>query len=241
MPLRDDELHYFYIISNKPVAISVLNDKRQIPLLVSGEKMRHFPSQREGWQTAVTTAAEEAARSNPSQVYLVYKCIDMNPSRSWSHHYNTERNFWFLEQEELNIVQIQPICAADINVVSRHQGCGQVNGELKHQAFAFVPEPQFASPRTTAELKININMYLLYRTGEERGHVKYLRSFGPFKGYSLAEKKRAAENLLAAIDDPQVNFTDKELNILKNGMLSKATHGFENIIERRVTQHLHSD
>jgi hypothetical protein len=80
-------LNYIYIISDKPVDAKSLADKK-VPLFIKNEKMRHFPTAYEGWQTAVTTAAEEAEKNcSLSQVYLVYKCVDMRKSRTWSHSY----------------------------------------------------------------------------------------------------------------------------------------------------------
>ncbi|MFC3908062.1 hypothetical protein ACFORL_03080 [Legionella dresdenensis] len=231
-------LNYIYILSKNPVNAKALTDRKQIPLFIKDERMCHFPTAFEGWQTAITTAAEEAEKNcSSSQVYLVYKCVDMRKSRTWSHFYNVDRYFWFQEPEDLSIVEIQPVCIEDKKIVSRSWSYGKVSGELQHKPFSFVPEPKFESPHDIADLERNVKLYILYRTGEERGHIAYLRKFGPFKGYSVAQKKMAAEKLLSAIENPKISFTDEELKILKNGVLGKATTEFENLIKEHAVRH----
>jgi hypothetical protein len=134
----------------------------------------------------------------------------------------------------LSIVEIQPVCVEDKKIVSRSWSYGKVSGELQYKPFSFVPEPKFESPQDIADLERNVKLYLLYRTGEKRGNIAYLRKFGPFKGYSAAQKKMVALKLLSALEDPKISFTDEELKILKNGVLGKATKGFENLKEQHA-------
>lgn len=234
-------LNYIYILGKNPVDVKSLTERKQIPLFNTNEKMCHFPMTFKGWETAVTTAAEEAEKNcSSSQVYLVYKCVDMRKSRTWSHFYNVDRYFWFQKPEDLNIVEIQPVCIEDKRIVSRSWGYGNVSGELQYKPFSFVPEPKFESPRDIADLERNVRLYLLYRTGEERANMAYLHKFGPFKGYSIIQKRKVAEKLLSAIENPQISFIEEEVKILKNKLLGKATMGFENLIKEYADLHEYS-
>lgn len=230
---QDENQPYVFIVGENPVNKSVLIDRTQIPLLPTNKKMRLFPHQFDGGPNSIFTAAQEAnVNCLEEQVYLVYKCLDMRPNRIWLKDHNLDRIFWFAIPEGLQIIEVQPVCAADNNVVSRSFPLRPINEPLQYYSFNFVPEPKFARPQSIEELRRNLTLYLLYRTGEERGNIDYLRKIGKFKGYSVDQKKTVAGKLLDSLNKnaEEITLKKEEMKILNNGLLAKASSGYENLM-----------
>lgn len=166
---------------------------------------------------------------------IVYCAYDLRRNPEWlPDHLNKENNSWgfALAPHDFAFFEAQPIAYND--VADKMTGFYFIE-HFRNPKVDFVPRPHFVPPNDVDELSRNLELYLRYRTGEERRHIPYLRHFLFFKGFDKGTKEAAANNLLEKINnDPRKELTPRDKAALNNGLLREATRQYEAILLRHL-------
>lgn len=225
---NDSKLEIVYLVDEVLIDNGILTlNSSNIPS-IKNEKVNVFRESLSGFGAAAAYA-QELLQDNKNATAIVYKAVKIRSSE-WPYDHNVDNDSWYLSPSDFQIIEAQPI-SLDDKITKLTRSHVKVEN-LTQKPISFVPRPVFNRAYSIDDYIRNIEIYLLYRTGPERGSIRHLRGFGPFKGYSVEEKEAVALKLLDCLKNPNTNirFSDSELKIMNNGDLGKGTKDIEKVL-----------
>ena len=169
-------------------------------------------------------ALAKSSENKDGAAAIVYGAIDFRADKYFAPEFNPHNPSWnyALKPQDYAIIYAQPVRADDRDCEA-----------LLTPRVEYVPQPIFPAPRNKEELVRNLELYLLYRTGGERGHIPHLQRFIFFNGFDKSIKESAARALLAKLADIVcADLSKEQLAALNNGLLKTAVQGYEAIISK---------
>ncbi len=188
-----------------------------------------------GYAASFAFELVQSVENSYSAFAMVYSAYDLRREPQWSPDNNKLKNCWNFElrPQDFAIFEAQPISPND---QAEKMGDFYIVDEFRQPEIDFVPRPHFAPPADVEELRRNLELYLRYRAGEERGNIPHLRRFLFFKGFDKGTKEAAAKNLLEKIDNPSKELSPRDKAALNNGLLREAVRGYQTIMLRRLVR-----